>query len=140
MTCYTGSFDGDKNSLAEELLRSENGGAVAVIGATSIGLLDGDYYLNAEIFDVIFNKQIHNLGAILAQAKTQFLTNTPRFLDLAEVFTLFGDPATNLRIPHDTMQVTANISAEQGRNVSQGDTFLSVSGTLPIGILVEMPK
>ena len=131
MTCYTGSFDETKNSLAEELLRSENGGAVAVIGATSIGLLDGDYYLNAEIFDVIFNKQIHNFGAILAQAKTQFLINTPRFLDLAEVFTLFGDPATRLKIPSNTLQVTTDISANQGRNASQGDTFLSVSGKLP---------
>jgi len=131
MTCYTGSFEGNKNSLAEELLRSENGGAIAVIAATSIGLLDGDYYLNAEIFDVIFNKQIHNFGAILAQAKTQFLINTPRFLDLAEVFTLFGDPATRLKIPNNTLQVTTDISANQGRNASQGDTFLSVSGKLP---------
>ena len=131
MTCYTGSFDETKNSLSEELLRSENGGAVAVIGATSIGLLDGDYYLNAEIFDVIFNKQIHNFGAILAQAKTQFLINTPRFLDLAEVFTLFGDPATLLKIPSNTIQVTTDISANQGRNASQGDTFLAVSGKLP---------
>ena len=131
MTCYTGSFEGNKNSLAEELLRSENGGAIAVIAATSIGLLDGDYYLNAEIFDVIFNKQTHNFGAILAQAKTQFLINTPRFLDLAEVFTLFGDPATRLKIPSNTIQVTTDISADPGRNVSQGDTFLSVSGKLP---------
>ena len=131
MTCYTGSFDGNKNSLAEELLRSENGGAVAVIAATSIGLLDGDYYLNAEIFDVIFNKQVYNLGAIFAQAKTQFLTNTPRFLDLAEVFTLFGDPATNLKIPPNTIQVTADIGTHQGQNASQGDTLLDVSGMLP---------
>lgn len=131
MTCYTGSFDGNKNCLAEELLRSENGGAVAVIGSTSIGLLDGDFYLNAEIFDVIFNQQMYNFGAILAQAKTQFLINTPRFLDLAEVFSLFGDPATNLKIPSNTIQVTADIRAEQGRNASQGDTLLTVSGTLP---------
>ena len=131
MTCYTGSFDGDKNSLAEELLRSENGGAIAVIGATSIGLLDGDYYLNAEIFDVIFNKQTRNFGAILGQAKTQFLINAPKFLDLAEVFTLFGDPAANLKIPSNTIQVIADISANQGRNASQGATLLSVSGTLP---------
>ena len=131
MTCYTGSFDGDKNSLAEELLRSENGGAIATIAATSIGLLDGDYLLNAEIFDVIFNKQTRNFGAILGQAKTQFLINAPKFLDLAEVFTLFGDPAANLKIPSNTIQVTADISANQGRNVSQGATLLSVSGTLP---------
>ena len=131
MTCYTGAFEGNKNSLAEELLRSENGGAIAVIAATSIGLLDGDYLLNAEIFDVIFNKQMRNFGAILGQAKTQFLINAPRFLDLAEVFTLFGDPATNLKIPSDKIQVTADIRPQQGRNASQGDTFLSVSGTLP---------
>ncbi|MDD9973798.1 MAG: C25 family cysteine peptidase [Candidatus Poribacteria bacterium] len=131
MTCYTGSFDGIKNSLAEELLRSENGGAIAVIGATSIGLLDGDYLLNLEIFDVIFNDQTHNIGAIVAQAKTQFLINSPEFLDLAEVFTLFGDPATNLRIPSNEIQVTAEMSPFQGRNASQGDTLLSVSATLP---------
>ena len=131
MTCYTGSFDGIKNSLAEELLRSENGGAIAVIGATSIGLLDGDFALNLEIFDVIFNDQTDNVGAIVAQAKTQFLINAPEFLDLAEVFTLFGDPATNLRIPSNEIQVTAEMSPFQGRNASQGDTLLSVSATLP---------
>ena len=131
MTCYTGSFDGTKNSLAEELLRSENGGAIAVIGATSIGLLDGDFVLNLEIFDVIFNDQTRNVGAIVAQAKTQFLINAPKFLDLAEVFTLFGDPATNLRIPRNEIQVAADISPFPGRNASQGDTLLSVSATLP---------
>ena len=131
MTCYTGSFDGDKNSLAEELLRSDNGGAIAVIGATSIGLLDGDYFLNVEIFDAIFNKQIHNLGAILGQAKTQFLINAPKFLDLAEVFTLFGDPATTLKIPNNEIQVTTDISTDSGRNRSQRDALFSVSGTLP---------
>lgn len=131
MTCYTGEFEENKNSLAEELLRSENGGAIAVIAATSIGLLDGDYFLNAEIFDVIFNKQIYNFGAILGQAKTQFLINAPKFLDLAEVFTLFGDPATNLKIPSNNIQVTADIRPQQGRNASQGEAVLSVSGTLP---------
>ena len=130
MTCYTGAFEGNKNSLAEELLRSENGGAIAVIAATSIGLLDGDFILNAEIFDVIFNKQIHNFGAILGQAKTQFLINAPRFLDLAEVFTLFGDPAAHLKIPSNRIQVTADMRPQHGQNASQGDTFLSVSGTL----------
>ena len=141
MTCYTGAFDGNKNSLAEELLRSENGGAVAIIGATSIGLLDGDYYLNAEIFDVIFNKQIHNFGAILAQAKTQFLINTPRFLDLAEVFTLFGDPAANLKIPSNKMQVTADIGAGARTATLLKEIPCSLFlGHSPIRTLGEMPK
>ena len=78
MTCYTGAFDGNKNSLAEELLRSENGGAIAVIGATSIGLLDGDYILNREIFDVIFKGHTQNIGAIFAQAKNPVSHKHPR--------------------------------------------------------------
>ena len=131
MTCYTGAFDGTKNSLAEELLRSENGGAIAVIGATSIGLLHGDYILNREILDVIFKGHTQNLGAIFAQAKTQFLINSPGFLDLAEVFTLFGDPATRLKIPSHQMEVKIDFA-----NVSAQDTFeqegvVTVSGTLP---------
>ena len=126
MTCYTGSFDSSKNSLVEELLRSENGGAIAVIGATSIGLLDGDYLLNLEIFDVVFGQQTQDMGAILAKAKTQFLINAPGYLDLAEVFTLFGDPATRLKLPNRQMQVTVEI----GTAASQ-ETLLTVSGTLP---------
>ena len=126
MTCFTGSFDSNKNSLAEELLRSENGGAIAVIGATSIGLLQGDYLLNLEIFDVIFNQYTQHMGAILAEAKTQFLINTPGFLDLAEVFTLFGDPATRLKLPNRQMQVTVEVGASQTQ-----ETLLTVSGTLP---------
>ena len=126
MTCYTGSFDSSKNSLVEELLRSENGGAIAVIGATSIGLLDGDYLLNLEIFDVIFKQHTQHIGAVLAEAKTQFLINAPGYLDLAEVFTLFGDPATRLKLPSTQMQVEVEISTSPRQ-----ETLLTVSGTLP---------
>ena len=126
MTCYTASFDSSRNSLAEELLRSENGGAIAVIGATSIGLLQGDYLLNREIFDVIFQQYTVNIGAILAEAKTQFLINAPGYLDLAEVFTLFGDPATRLKIPSKKMKVTVEVGTSRTQ-----DTLLTISGTLP---------
>ena len=126
MTCYTGSFDSNRNSLAEELLRSENGGAIAVIGATSIGLLQGDYLLNLEIFDVIFNQRTENMGAILAKAKTQFLINAPGFLDLTEVFTLFGDPATRLKLPNKQMQVKVEVSGSRSQ-----ETLLTITGTLP---------
>ena len=132
MTCFTGFFDGTQNCLAEELLRSQNGGAIAVIGGTSIGLLEGDYALNREIFDVIFGavgnraygghalSPVRHLGAILGQAKTQFVINAPAYFDLAEVFTLFGDPATRLRLPHTQIEVTADV----------GENSVAVSGTL----------
>ena len=131
MTCYTGAFDGTKNSLAEELLRSENGGAIAVIGATSIGLLDGDYILNREILDVIVKGHTQNIGAIFAQAKTQFLINTPGFLDLAEVFTLFGDPATQLKIPNKQMEVTIDFDNSSAQDTFEQEGVVTVSGTLP---------
>ena len=126
MTCYTGSFDSSKNSLVEELLRSENGGAIAVIGATSIGLLDGDYLLNLEIFNVIFKQYTQHVGAVLAEAKTQFLINSPGYLDLAEVFTLFGDPATRLKLPNREMQVEVEVSTSRSQ-----ENLLTISGTLP---------
>ena len=131
MTCYTGAFDGTKNSLAEELLRSENGGAIAVIGATSIGLLDGDYILNHEILDVIFKGHTQNIGAIFAQAKTQFLINSPGFLDLAEVFTLFGDPATQVKIPNTQMEMTIDFARPSTQGTFEQENLITVSGTLP---------
>ena len=122
MTCFTGFFDGNKSCLAEELLRSQNGGAIAVIGGTSIGLLEGDYALNREIFDVTFAESppVRHIGAILAQAKTQFVINAPNYFDLAEVFTLFGDPATRLRLPFPQIEVTADV----------GEDSVSVNGML----------
>ena len=131
MTCYTGAFDGTKNSLAEELLRSENGGAVAVIGATSIGLLIGDYILNNEILDVIFKGHTQNIGAIFAQAKIQFLINSPGFLDLTEVFTLFGDPATQLKIPNNQIEVTIDFANSSAQSTFEQENVVTVSGTLP---------
>ena len=131
MTCYTGAFDGNQNSLAEELLRSENGGAIAVIGATSIGLLDGDYNLNLEIFDIIFKGHTQNIGAIFAQSKTQFLINSPGFLDLTEVFTLFGDPATQLKIPNKQIEMTVDFSNPAPQSTFEQEALLTVSGTLP---------
>ena len=130
MTCYTAAFDGTKNSLAEELLRSANGGAIAVIGATSIGLLDGDYLLNIELLDVIFRGHTQDIGAIFAQAKTQFLINSPGFLDLAEVFTLLGDPATRLKIPNKQMEMEVDFGSSATENDFGQGNAVTVSGTL----------
>jgi hypothetical protein len=131
MTCFTGEFDSPTGCLAEALLRSESGGAIAVIGGTSIGLLDGDHLLNKEIFEVIFNDNTQHIGAIIAEAKTQFLVNSPGFPDLAEVFTLFGDPATRLRLPHTQMQVSVDVDETSDKENFKRETRLSISGTLP---------
>lgn len=131
MTCFTGEFDSPTGCLAEALLRSESGGAIAVIGGTSVGLLDGDFLLNQEIFEVIFNDKTEHIGAILAEAKTQFLINSPGFLDLTEVFTLFGDPATRLRLPRNEMQLSVNLDDPNDGDNQGEDTLLTVTGSLP---------
>ncbi|RKU25537.1 hypothetical protein C6497_15790 [Candidatus Poribacteria bacterium] len=130
MTCFTGEFDSPTGCLAEALLRSESGGAIAVIGGTSIGLLDGDFLLNKEIFEVMFNDKTEHIGAILAEAKTQFLINSPGFLDLTEVFTLFGDPATRLRLPRTEMQLSVNLDDPNDEDNEREDTLLTVAGSL----------
>ena len=130
MTCFTGEFDSPTGCLAEELLRSESGGAIAVIGGTSVGELTGDHLLNKEIFEVIFNDNTQHIGAILAKAKTQFLINSPHYFDLTEVFTLFGDPATRLRLPHTQLQITSEIDDISEQNDFKTETLLSISGKL----------
>lgn len=131
MTCFTGNFDSKTGCLAEEFLRSENGGAIGVIGGTSIGLLYQDHVLNKEILNVIFQDKTLHIGKILAEAKTRFLINLPGYPDLAEVFTLFGDPATKLRIPQTEMQLNVKTDKVLHRDVFDVGTLLTVSGTLP---------
>ena len=131
MTCFTGAFDIPGGCLAEEFLRSESGGAIAVIGGTSIGLLLQDHILNKEIFDVIFENNTQHLGAIVAEAKTQFLIALPGSLDLAHVFTLFGDPATKFNLPHTQGQVTTDVKELTDRHDFLTGRQLSISGTVP---------
>jgi len=131
MTCFTGEFDSPSGCLAEELLRSESGGAIAVVGGTSIGLLLQDHILNKKIFNVIFKEKTQHVGAILAKAKTQFLIDLPGYPDIAEVFTLFGDPATQLRLPHKQYHLNIDTAKVLHRDVFQSGTLLSVSGTFP---------
>ena len=131
MTCFTGAFDIPGGCLAEEFLRSENGGAIGVFGGTSIGLLLQDHILNRELFKVIFNHKTQQLGAIVAEAKTQFLIILPGYPDLANIFTLFGDPATKLNLPHTELQVTTTVKEVTNKHEFVTGTALTVSGRLP---------
>ena len=131
MTCFTGAFDIPGGCLAEEFLRSETGGAIGVIGGTSIGLLLQDHILNTEIFKVVFNDKTQHLGAIVAEAKTNFLILLPGYPDLANIFTLFGDPATELILPHTELHVTSNLKQVTNKHDFVTGTEVTVSGRLP---------
>ncbi len=130
MTCFTGAFDIPGGCLAEEFLRSETGGAIAVFGGTSIGLLLQDHILNRELFKVIFDDKTQYLGAIIAAAKTNFLILLPGYPDLANIFTLFGDPATKLNLPRTEFQVTTNVQEVKNKHNFVTGRELTVSGKL----------
>ena len=93
MTCLNGFFQTPYvESLAEALLKAENGGAVAIW--TSSGLTDPDAQLlmNKELVRLLFNGQGLTLGEAIAGAKA-----STDDLDVRRSWILFGDPTTKLR-------------------------------------------
>jgi len=111
MTCFTGYFDNPHgSSLAEEMVRAKNGGAIAFFGNTGLGWLLGDFFFNQEIFDSIFRANSRRIGEIIGNSKIRFLTKNPGYIDVAVMFTLFGDPALTLGLPTPTVQITTTPS------------------------------
>ncbi len=103
MACEAGFFAYPENwafpSLAEALLRSQNG-AVAALMPTGMTTTDGQQILDAALFEAIFVKDIRQLGPAIADAKQTLLANGESdYAQLSDTFLLFGDPATKLKIP-----------------------------------------
>ena len=93
MTCLNGFFQTPYvESLAEALLKAENGGAVAVW--TSSGLTDpyGQSPINKELMRLLFNGQGLTLGEATARAKA-----ATGDMDVRRTWILFGDPTTRLK-------------------------------------------
>jgi len=103
MTCLTGYFVYPEPlnfpSMAESLLRSENG-AVAALMSTGMTTTGGQHILDATLFDAIFTEDIRALGPAVSIAKQTLLANgDSQYEELSETFLLFGDPAMGLKIP-----------------------------------------
>ena len=129
MTCYTGYFDNPHgSSLSEEMIKSENGGAIAFYGSTGLGWLWGDYRLAAEIFDSIFKSNITTIGEIITNGEIQFLAKNPSYIDLIEIFNLLGDSALALGVPKLTVSLDVTPSVDEGdilqvRGIISDQTF-----------------
>jgi hypothetical protein len=99
MTCFTGSFQlPGTSSLDEALLRSPHGGAVAVWGATGLGISMGHLDLAQGFLGSIVNDRVPELGAAALAGKMRLASQHPAFDDLIDTFTLFGDPATRIHM------------------------------------------
>ncbi|MEZ4592695.1 MAG: C25 family cysteine peptidase [Chloroflexota bacterium] len=95
MTCFTGSFAQPYwDTLDEALLRQPNGGAVAVWGATGLGVGTGHDALASGFLQTVIGADEVRVGTAVLAGKLTLLTHNPANLDLLDTFTLFGDPAT----------------------------------------------
>jgi hypothetical protein len=93
MTCLNGFFQTPYvESLAEALLKAENGGAVAVWTSSGLTVPNEQAPMNQELMRLLFNGQGLTLGEATAGAKAATTDQ-----DVRRSWILFGDPTTRLR-------------------------------------------
>ena len=79
-------------SLAEEMVRAPDKGAVAAYSPTGLGVASGHDFLNRAFYSAIFEGGVQELGpATIASKAALFATGL--HYDLVDTFTIFGDPA-----------------------------------------------
>jgi hypothetical protein len=93
MTCLNGFFQAPYgDSLAESLLKAENGGAVAVWTSSGMTEPGGQLKMNQELVRQLFNGEDLTIGEAIMKAK-----RTTSDKDIRRTWILFGDPATRLK-------------------------------------------
>ena len=108
-TCLNGQFDQPlqfgQRSLSEQFLMG-SAGAIGVLSATRLTYATVNAEFDKNLFTSIFTVKPSTLGAIIADAKTQFMmTASPLWIPGVTQYTLFGDPATRLALPELEIQV-----------------------------------
>ena len=125
LSCYNGYFDAPgEPSMAEKMLRKENGGIIGMLSATRLTYGSGNEDLNRIIFDMLFQRDIRQLGPLSFDSKLEYLlTAGTSQLDIMLEYTLFGDPA--LRIAMADYEILPTI---QTKTVKAGDTLKIAPG------------
>ena len=108
-TCLNGQFDQPlqfgQRSLSEQFLMG-SAGAIGVLSATRLTYATVNAEFDKNLFTSIFTVKPSTLGAIIADAKTQFMMTAPQlWIPGVTQYTLFGDPATRLAVPELEIQV-----------------------------------
>lgn len=129
LSCYNGYFDKPgEPSMAEKLLRKERGGIIGMFSATRLTYGSGNEDLNRIIFDMLFQRDIHQLGPLSFDSKLEYLlTEGTSQLDIMLEYTLFGDPA--LQIAMADYEILPTIET---KTVKAGDTFRIAPGSIQI--------
>ena len=94
MTCLNGYFhDPSLDSLAESLLKAENGGAVAVWTSTGMTVPGEQSVLNKQLYQLLFTSgNAMTLGEATTQAKAAVTDG-----DIRRTWVLLGDPTMRLK-------------------------------------------
>ena len=108
-TCLNGQFDQPlqfgQRSLSEQFLMG-GAGAIGILSATRLTYATVNAEFDKNLFTSIFAVKPSTLGAIIADAKTQFMMTAPQlWIPGVTQYTLFGDPATRLAVPELEIQV-----------------------------------
>ncbi|MHC4628605.1 MAG: C25 family cysteine peptidase, partial [Planctomycetota bacterium] len=100
MTCGNGYFvfpSGHFNCIAEELLYSPSGGALAILAPTGISYPEVQKWLDRYIFEGIFVDG-STLGVATTQARLSVFEHAGESgVNVIQTFPLFGDPALQLK-------------------------------------------
>ena len=107
-TCLNGQFDQPlqfgQRGMSEQFLIGRHG-AIGSLSATRLTFGSANAEFDKDLFNAIFTVGLPTLGAIIADAKTQFMIKAPQlWIPGAEQYTLFGDPATRLALPDLAIQ------------------------------------
>ena len=93
MTCMNGYYHSNTgDSLAEALMKVENGGAVAVWASSGLTLPTGQGEINRKLYEQLFAGPNVSLGDAVRQAKA-----ATSDVDTRRTWILFGDPTMRLR-------------------------------------------
>ena len=125
LSCYNGYFDKPgEPSMAEKLLRKERGGIIGMLSATRLTYGSGNDALNRIIFDMLFKRNVRQLGPLSFDSKVELLmTEGTGQIDIMMEYTLFGDPALQIAIANGEIQPTI-----ETKTVAPGDTLRVASG------------
>ena len=121
LTCLNGLFhDLFTESLAETLLKADEGGAVAVWASSALTTPEGQLQANRELFRLLSQQEGPSLGEAMARAKAA--VSDP---DVRRSLIFFGDPLTTIRVPGgqgDEVSFPNSKNQETIRLVSEGGT------------------
>ena len=89
MTCLNGYFHDPfpTDSLAESLLKAEQGGAIAVWASSGLTEPEGQSLMNKKLMPLLFDGKSRTLGEATMKAKT-----ATKDQDVRRTWILFGDP------------------------------------------------